>query len=66
MTAFAVGDAIRISREEYTEAVDESNGKDILMNAAVFRNIGRATDVQEYTREEAMRLAVETGHYGPW
>jgi hypothetical protein len=49
-----------------TTAIDKANGNDIEMPATVYRKIGQAHDVVEYVRTDAMRLAVQTGHFGPW
>jgi hypothetical protein len=47
-------------------AVDKSMGKDLHLPAAMYRGIGQARKVSEYTWEEAAKLAVKHGHYGPW
>lgn len=47
-------------------AVDRSSGKDVELPAALYRTVAAADDIHEYTRDEAMVLALSTGHYGPW
>jgi hypothetical protein len=47
-------------------AHDRSNGNDITIPADVYRHLGRATDIQEYTPTEALQHMVKLGHYGPW
>lgn len=47
-------------------AVDRANGNDLLLPAQVYRKFGRVKDAVEYTADEAMRLALRHGHYGPW
>ena len=47
-------------------AIDRSNGKDLKMLAALYRHAGQAHDVQAYTLDEARKLVMRFGHYGPW
>ena len=49
-------------------AIDRANGLDIELAAATYYLIGNieADKVLRYTREEAVRYMLETGHYGPW
>lgn len=47
-------------------AVDQSKGRNIRLPADLFRRIGQASNVVEYTELEARRKAMQTGHYGPW
>lgn len=47
-------------------AIDKSNGLDIAMPAELYRAIGSATMVHEYTPDQARRLMVERGVFGPW
>lgn len=49
-----------------TVAIDRSNGNDITMPAEMYRKLGRAANVVEYDADEAMVMALRTGHYGPW
>lgn len=51
---------------ELTVAIDKSNGHDMTLPVEVYHRVGRTEDVERYTRDQAMRLAVQTGHYGPW
>lgn len=46
--------------------VDRANGNDCELPAEFYRKLGGAYDVTEYECMEAMRLAVRSGHYGPW
>jgi len=50
----------------HTQAFDKANGHNVELPADLYRKLGKASDVVEYTREQAMALAIETGHYGPW
>jgi hypothetical protein len=49
-------------------AHDRSNGKpdDMALPADLYRHFGRATDVVEYTIDEALQQMRDHGHYGPW
>jgi len=46
--------------------VDRSNGNDVTMPAAAYFAIGKIKRSQTYTKQQAMRLAYKTQHYGPW
>ena len=48
---------------------DLSNGKDVsVMPQAFYYYLGRINqdEVKQYTAEEAQRMIVEHGHFGPW
>lgn len=47
-------------------ALDRANGLDVSLPAGAYRNFGRARNVVEYSPEEAARLALDSGHFGPW
>ena len=47
-------------------AVDRSNGGDCEELASMYRVIGQATDVREYTLQEARHEMLEHETYGPW
>jgi hypothetical protein len=49
-----------------TYATDRSNGNDVTIHASLYRNLGRAHNIVEYTPDEARAHALRTGHYGPW
>ena len=46
--------------------IDKSNDIDIKVPAAAYFAIGRIKRSKIYTKRQAMRLALETGNYGPW
>ena len=50
----------------HTQAYDKANGNDHELPADLYRKIGKAMDVHEYTADQARVLALSTGHYGPW
>ena len=60
----------RLGNEDYFLRFvnDRSNGKpdDTFIPADLYRHLGRATDVVEYTIDEALQQMREHGHYGPW
>jgi hypothetical protein len=45
---------------------DRSNGRRLIAHAEQYHAAGQAENVRRYTLEEARRLMVETGHFGPW
>lgn len=47
-------------------AVDRANGNDVALPMAFYRRAGRCHEVREYSPDEAARIAVASGHYGPW
>lgn len=47
-------------------AIDRSNGKNLAIPAGLYRAIGNATMIYTYTPEQARRLMVKTGIFGPW
>lgn len=47
-------------------AIDRANGLDVHTPAAVYRALGQAEDLREYTFTEMAEFALLTGHYGPW
>ena len=47
-------------------AIDMSNGRIVALPAEQYREIGQASDVHEYTPDEAQTFSVTTGHAGPW
>lgn len=46
--------------------VDRSNGKDILIPAAIYYNVGRIDEVWYYSRKDAAVHMLAEGHWGPW
>jgi hypothetical protein len=48
------------------EAIDVGLGEKEPIPAVLYRGIGNARDVHEYTLFQAALLAVRHGHYGPW
>ena len=52
----------------FTTVIDKSNGKDLEMPVALYYGYGSIyrEECHYYTVEEAVRLALESGHYGPW
>jgi len=46
--------------------IDKSNGLDVKIPAAVYFKLGGIKVSKTYTRQEAMRHALETRNYGPW
>lgn len=49
---------------------DTANGKDITVPAVLYYGLGQIDDAPgklcRYTREQASRKMLQTGHYGPW
>ena len=45
---------------------DGSNGHDVTVRREGYYRAGKVKDVQRYTREEASRMALKEGTYGPW
>lgn len=58
-----VANGFRVTR---TFAIDLSNGKQVVVDAGVYRRAAQAQGVMEYTREEAREWMRTTEHYGPW
>lgn len=47
-------------------ALDFANGKHIVLDAGVYRQIGNARDVREYQPSEAIEQMARSRHFGPW
>ena len=58
--------AIPGSSISFRMAYDYSSRNRAMLPAEYYRQLGHVSDVHEYSREEALVLAVQTGHYGPW
>jgi hypothetical protein len=50
----------------FRNAYDWSSGNSVVMPDALYRHLGQAQDVHEYTTDEAIGEMVRTGFYGPW
>ena len=48
--------------------IDKSNGRDITMPKAMYYGLGNIhkRNTIRYTREEAVKKMLDSGHYGPW
>jgi hypothetical protein len=46
--------------------LDNSNGKEHAVPRELYYEVGNVRDVKRYTRLEAAREMVRTGHWGPW
>jgi len=53
-----------------TLVIDRSNGRNVQIPKELYYLFGRIVDepgkLARYTRDQARRMAFETGHYGPW
>jgi predicted ABC-type ATPase len=47
-------------------ALDNSLGNLITLPIDAYYRMGHVTDVNKYTKQEALKKALETEHYGPW
>lgn len=59
-------DGPEVAGQHMRTAYDFANGNEVEMPAVVYRYFGHATDVHEFTPEEALVQMVATEHYGPW
>lgn len=63
---FVVPDTDQVQTRPFTWAVDKSNGQDVVLPAAYYRQRGEPIHLFEYSRNEAASLLDATGNFGPW
>ena len=46
--------------------IDQSNGHDLMVPAALYYALAKPKNIKKYSRFEAAQLVAKTGHSGPW
>ena len=46
--------------------IDSSNGHNATVRSGGYYRVGKVKDVKRYTAEEARRMVLQEGTYGPW
>lgn len=59
---------IKLRLQMGVDVIDKSNGNDVRMPKGMYYSIGNIDPnfVRSYSVDEALQIATEMGHYGPW